>query len=256
MAGWRYKLMSSDLVTLAALGVGVLVIGLFAYAGYLGLRARAVLLDSLYKARASWVSSVAVLFVFLISSNLVIGTLAPDNWYLSLLLFLVEYAAAIVTFAWVDATIKVARRSDPLQRDTLHWRTFRKILWVVVVFSVAGGVASVVYFMTNFFSSPGGPEGALLYGPFGNFFALIALVLSRSRSKDFTLRRHMKWFSLFMIVTLVSTQSELLKVPDFRVISGVFLLAAGFFILLAARSLVPVNVKIEQVHSKAGAALP
>ncbi len=72
--------MPSDAVLYLALGVGVLVIGLFAYAGYLGLRARAVLLDRLYKARASWVSSVAVLFVFLISANLVIGTLASDNW--------------------------------------------------------------------------------------------------------------------------------------------------------------------------------
>lgn len=244
--------MPSDAVLYLALGVGVLVIGLFAYAGYLGLRARAVLLDRLYKARASWVSSVAVLFVFLISANLVIGTLASDNWYLNLLLFLVEYAAAIVTFAWVDATIRVAKRSDPLQRDTLHWRTLRKILWVVVVLSIAGGLASVVFLRTNFFSSPGGPEGALLYGPFGNFFAIIALVLSGRRSKDVALRRHMKWFSLFVIVTLVSTQSELSRLPDFRLVSAGFLVAAGIFLFMAARSLVPVNVKAQQSLGQVG----
>ncbi len=238
--------MSSDPILFLALGVGVLVIGLFSYAGYLGLRARAVLLDRLYKARASWISSVAVLFVLLISANLVIGTFASGNWYLSLLLFLVEYSAAIVTFAWVDATIRVAKRSDPLQRDTLHWRTLRKIIWVVVVLSIAGGLASVVAFETNFFSSPGGPEGALLYGPFGNVFAIIALVIARRRSKDVTLRRHMKWFSLFIIVTLLSTQSALSRLPDFRLISAGFLVAAGFFLFMAAKSLVPVNVESPQ----------
>jgi hypothetical protein len=242
--------MSADVALVAAVGVGAIVVGLFAYAAYWGLRVRAVLMGRLYRNRALWVASVAILFAFLISANFVIYLLGSTDWYLSLLQFLVEYATAILTFAWIDTTIGVARTSDPLQRDTLRWRTLRIFLWAFVIISVVGGLGSVIVERTNFFSSPGGPEGVLLYGPFGNLIGLIALFLSRRRSKDLILRRHMMWLSLFVVILSLSTQSELSRLPDARLFATLVLVLGASFLYLAARSLVPVSVKLGALGSE------
>jgi hypothetical protein len=232
--------MSSDLGTLF-LAVSAAVVVLFVFGAYWGLRVRGVLLDRLYRSRAAWVTMVAVVFALLVISNLAIGEYAPTNWYLSLLQFLLQYSGAAFVFAAVDSTIRVAIRTDPLQRDTLHWRTVRKILWTVVVVTILWGVYQVLALRVNFYTSPGGPQGVLIYGPFGNLFALIALIVARSRSKDYALRLHMKWFSLFTLVLLVASQDLLYRYEEAHLAVSSLLVLGGFFLYLAAKSLVPVT---------------
>jgi hypothetical protein len=213
---------------------------LFAYAAYWAFRVEGAMFDRLYRGRAFWVGLVALLFAILVSSNLIIGGLAPNDWPFSLLQFSVQFAGAAVTFACIDSAIRVARRSDPLNRDSLRWRTLRKLLWFVVLATISGELGGVVLGHVNFFSSPGGPQGSFLYGPFGNLLGLIALALSRSRSKDVTLRAHMKWFGFFVLLVLVITQDPVSRLPYSRIIVEASLLPSAYFLYNAARSLVSV----------------
>jgi uncharacterized BrkB/YihY/UPF0761 family membrane protein len=42
----------------------------------------------------------------------------------------------IILFVWIDATIRVARRSDPLHRNTIHWTAIRYLVLIGVAFSI------------------------------------------------------------------------------------------------------------------------
>jgi len=241
--------MPGDIEPLLTLSVGAVVVLFFGYAAYWGIRTKGVLLDGLYRSQALWVSAVAVVFAMVVVANLVIGELAPTNWYLSLLQFGLEYAGAALTFASIDTTIRVGIRSDPLARDTLRWKTLRKILWAVTILTIAGGLAQVLILRTNFYTSPGGPQGVIIYGPFGNLFALVALVLARSRSKDYILRRHMKWFSFFVLDLLVASGDPLYRYTGAHLLLSALLLFGGLFLYLASKSLVAIGGTTRSLES-------
>jgi len=112
---------------------------------------------------------------------------------------------------------------------------------VVVAISVAGGLAQVVYFRTNFYTTAGGPQGVLVYGPFGNLIALLALLVARNRSRDYALRQHMKWFALFVLVLVVASSDPLYRYTEAHVAVSLLLALGGTFLYLATKSLVPVS---------------
>jgi len=229
----------SEFVALAV--TGAVVAAIFSYGAYWGLRVRDALHGRLYRERALWTAVVGMVFSGLVVSNIVIGELAPSNFSLSVLQFFLQYSGAVLTFASVDATIRVAIATDPLGRDTLHWRFLRMLLWVVVAVSAIAGFAGVLYYQTNFYTSSGGPQGVLIYGPFGNLLALIALVVARSRSKDYTLRRHMKWFALFVAVLLVASSDPFYRYSQAHIGVSLLLVLAAFFLYMSSKSLVPVS---------------
>jgi hypothetical protein len=176
-------------------------------------------------------------------------------------------AAFVVIFGWMDATIRVARRSDPLHRNTLRWTKLRYFVFIVSFFSLVGSIFSLVYNVGFPHGPPqsGSPSiltGFPLLAPIG--FALllggIALLLSARRSKDAILQRHLKWFGIFIIFLFVTNEAEneilahellvsnssLLQIVTF----GLFIVAA-YFLYRCARSLTPVNpypleVKVEE----------
>src|SRR5579875_1924043 len=91
--------------------LGAVVVALYAYGAIWAFRIRGALMTPLYRERALWVG---VVFTTLIASNLLIRLLDPTNFYLSLFQYCIVDAAGIVTLAWIDTTIKLARRLDPL----------------------------------------------------------------------------------------------------------------------------------------------
>src|ERR1700693_6038928 len=86
--------------------LGALVVVLFGYGAVWAFRIRRALMSPLFKDRARWVGIAALTFAILVSSNLLIRFLAPDNFYFGFLLYCVVDAAGIVTLAWIDTTIK------------------------------------------------------------------------------------------------------------------------------------------------------
>jgi hypothetical protein len=236
--------MSTGLIPLPLALIGIVVIVIFAYGSYWAFQVRSALISRLYRNRALWAGSVGAFFALLILSNLLIGSLDPTNFYLSLLQFTIGYFGAAFTFAWIDTSIRVARTSDPLRRNTLHWTKLRVVLWVILILSIVGGLVTVVLLKTNYFSTPAGPQGDFLYGPYGDniIFIIPALILSHKRTGDLILRKHLKWLLIFVVVLFFT--SGLLNNPATsfpRELGGVVLIVDAYCLYRATRSLAPVS---------------
>ncbi|MFI5422304.1 MAG: hypothetical protein ACHQ1H_15180, partial [Nitrososphaerales archaeon] len=184
--------------------LGVFVGGLYLYSAVWAIRIKNALMSPLFRDRARWVGITALTFVILISANLVIRFLAPENFYLSFLLFFIVDAAGIVTLIWIDIAIKLARRSDPLNRNTFRWKQLRYFVWFFTFLTTIGSLVSVAYLHSNYFNATQGTGGAFIAGSFGwVFLGLLALYLSFRRSKDPILKDHLKWLALFLFTLLI-----------------------------------------------------
>ncbi len=238
--------MSDDYLILAStvllFALGGLVVALYSYGAVWAFRIRRALMTPLFKERATWVGIVAIFFAILVASNLLIRLFAPTNFYLSFLEYCITNAAGIVTFAWIDTTIKMARRSDPLNRNTLKWKQLRYVIWTFTFLTTIGSLVAVAIEKINFFSSStyGGAGGAFVTGAFGwVLFGFIALVLSYRRSRDPILREHLKWFGLFLFLLFI-VDSVLSKEFDaFRIAGEVLLALDAYFLYRGVKSLAP-----------------
>lgn len=220
--------------------LGGIVVALYAYGAIWAFRIQKALMSPLFKNRAQWVGVIALFFAVLVSSNLLIRFFAPANFYLSLIEYCIVDAAGIVTLVWVDTTIKLARRADPLNRNTFKWKQVRIIVWVFTFLTTVGSLASVVFLRINFFTSPGGAGGAFVAGPFGwVLLGFIALVLSYRRSKDPVLREHLKWFGLFLFLLFIVDTVLSRELAAFRIAGEVLLAIDAYFLYRGARSLAP-----------------
>jgi len=145
----------------------------------------------------------------------------------------------IVIFAWMDSTIRVARLSDPLFRDTLRWSKLRYLLGFG---TVGGAIASVISAIMSGFSQVAPFGGALFLGAF-------ALLISASRSGDITLKKHLTWTGLCTFFLWLGSQVQMplsriqflvqLNLPD--VITYVFVAAGAYSLYRSAKSLVPLG---------------
>jgi len=228
--------------TLLLFAVGVLVVGLYAYGAVWAFRIRSALMSPLFKDRARWVGIAALTFAILISSNLLIRLFAPNNFYLGFLLYCIVDAAGIVALAWIDTTIKLARRSDPLNRNTFLWKQLRYFVWFFTFLTTAGSLFSVAYYHLNYFNAPGGNGGAFIAGSFGwVFLGFLALYLSFRRSKDPNLREHLKWLGLFLFLLLLIDTVFSQDIVVFRIADLALLAIDAYFLYRAAKSLAPLS---------------
>ena len=196
--------MPSSALTLLEIFLALVNIGLFLYTGYISLAIRGALSVRLFRQRALWVAAIggyfAVFFVF-VAALAYLGTVDPD--VVRILTGVLAYAGGLAFFVWIDSTIRVARRSDPLKRDGLHWSLLRWFLGFLVIvgtyFGLIFNVSSVAFV-----------QATPLYGPVGLTLLLggIALLRSATRSNDITLRQHLKWFGVFAILAWATTIVE------------------------------------------------
>jgi hypothetical protein len=219
--------------------IGSIVVLMYARGAAWAFRFRRALTSPLYKDRALWVGIVGLFLVILVASNLLIRLLAPSNFYLSFLEYCIVDSAGIVTLAWIDTSIKMARRSDPLNRNTFRWKQLRYFVWFFTFLTTSGSLFSVVYFHVNFFS-PAGTGGEFVSGPFGwVILGFIALVLSYRRSRDPILREHLKWFGLFLFVLFVVDTVLSRDIDLFRIAGEILLGLDAYFLYRGAKSLAP-----------------
>ena len=151
---------------------------------------------------------------------------------------------APLTFAWIDSSIRVGRRTDPVRRDPLRWSRTRLVLWPLLLISLIG-----FYPLHNGIS-----ETALIS------FALVgvsvpAILTAAKWSGDPYFRRSLKWFGFALAVLVVQNVGFNTLMPGlgtgvvysptglyWSIVANLVLVPVLFYgIYMCARSLVPLN---------------
>ncbi len=193
----------------------VLFSALFTYSAYRAIVVRRALFVRLYRNQALWVGSYGVYWALIFlglgslevlydeNPSFVTGTNLP-----AYLLFAGLYIGLVLGFLWIDATMMVARRSDPLLRDTLRWTRMRLVLWGVIAVGIFVGLG---YIGPQAVTAAGGnPLLELVEFYQGNsvVFAIIgvtsfiALIMAGSRTKDIIFRKQVIALGVYVAVLL------------------------------------------------------
>jgi hypothetical protein len=240
--------MPGDISTVSII-LSVVVGAVFSYGAYWALTIRKALMSYLYRRQALWVGWVAIYFVAQSAFIAVVIFSNSLGFYVNLLAAAFIAAGSAAIFVWIDSTVLVARRSDPLQRDTLHWSKLRYFIGI----SQAIGNFFNILFNVILANSSGSSYQLLGYPPLLGYIGTIlllgaiALLLSAKRSGDMTLRRHLKWFGLGAGLLWVTGQlgspwakaggnSILLPIVTYSLFA-----AAAYFFYRSAKSLVPLG---------------
>jgi hypothetical protein len=199
--------MLSDIATVSIISASLVGV-VFAYGAYWAMTIRRVLMNYVYRKQAFWAGLVAIYFV---AQSIFIALALLYNqasFYVNLIAAGFIAAGFVVIFIWIDSTIIVARRSDPLQRNTLRWSGLR---YFIAITTTIGLFFNLVF--NVIYASPSSPSFDLLGSPplvgfIGTLLLLgaVALLLSAKRSGDLTLRRHLKWFGLGAALLFLSGQ--------------------------------------------------
>ena len=233
---------------------------IFAYSAFWALNIRKALFVQLYRNQALGIVLVALSFAAIELAQVLDFTERVLN---PVFFFPILYLAFATTFYWVDTSISSARRSDPLLRNTVRWRSLRKILWplivIPVVFISAAGVTSgreptptnqvspliIILFFFTFLP-------LFLPAISGVFF----LPIAARRSGDKALRRQLRWFGLFAVFALgvVSLAPNFGSATSTSYAQTLVLLigfsGGGYALYRSAKSLVPLNKLPQEAQSE------
>jgi len=247
--------MSDSLGIIAAVIVAQIVPGAISlYAAYWAFSVRKALGGRMYRRHAFLLGVVCV-----IVSMLGFLTYSP-NKVIDLLLALFYSGVFIFLFAFIDSTVPLARRSDPLLRSVLRWDRLRVALW-----TDTGALAVVNTISQTLYSgSTPGQVGVLLNALWFVLAAIlfgasgVALVIGARRSRDPLFRRSLKWLGLVLIVVLLTFVNDTvisfllpnLSTFDFyysyyALPSGLLSIVYTYFLYRSARSLAPISSLVE-----------
>lgn len=192
-------LMVATYFDVALLPLGILAFtAAFAYAGYWGYVVGRRLIVAAYRNQALGVSLSAFYFVLLGAVTGAIPVTAESNPTAITVNALVDFGTALVLFYWVITTVALARLSDPFERDTFHIRLTRYV-WALAL--VLPAVILLAYNPIALVYTVATPLDTLsLALALASFIALIPfgivlLFVSASRSRDRTLKSHIKWYA-------------------------------------------------------------
>jgi hypothetical protein len=196
--------MPSEIATIAAV-LTVIVGAAFSYGAYWAFTIRKALVSEIYRRQALWVGGVGLYFAAVSVFVAFIAASDITGSFLNLVAASFIVVGFIVCFDWVDSTIRVARRSDPLLRDTIHWSKLRYFIGIAGGVGLFFNIVFNVVFTSSFYSNPGSPP-VVGYIGIVLFLGSIGLLLSGRRSGDMTLRRHLRWFGAGAILLWFSGQ--------------------------------------------------
>jgi hypothetical protein len=232
--------LSVDLVSIAGLSVVSVV---FAYAAFWAFNIRTGLAVPLYRNQAAGLALVILEAGFISLFVLFF----PNNQLFIPILWIVDFGI----FYWINASMLAARRTDPLVRDTIHWRRLRFLILGVAVLGVV--TATFLLFSTNNFGAgvghynPNAPAFYLvaLFTPAFSIFipAGAGLAMAAYRSRDPSFRRHLSWFGLFALISVapeilgILTSDQEARIVIVAVIAPLY----GYCLYRSARALVPLN---------------
>lgn len=193
----------SLLVNLDTVALAVAII-VSALASYRAFTSRRVLASPLYRSRALWTGSVALVAIGFEALTMVVENTLPfdtltgaypivGSWEFYAIVVMAS-AGAVVVFAWIDRTIGVALELDFLHRDALAWKRARPVVGVALVAGAFGAQVSTIDW-----------QYLLSMSLLGGMAAYMAanLVIGGSRVRDDTMRRYMKWIGLTVLSLLL-----------------------------------------------------
>jgi len=213
---------------------------IFIYAAYWAFGIRRALVGRIYRNQALWLG---VLSIIVLLSEAV-PTPTTDNAVFIVLSNLPVIALALVLFAFVDSTVPVARRSDPLLRDTLHWGKVRVVAWLVLVLvEILGAYGEI----TSSNTSSSDVNGLLLLVVIG----APPMFIGARRSMDPHLRGSLKWFGLGLVsligLLLVAFAELAANIPSAGPLAyaelpyNLVVFLFGYALYRSTRSLAPIN---------------
>jgi len=235
-----------DLTSIAALALSVIDAGIFGFGAYWAWEFRSAFASPLYRRQALWVAAIAsyfaVYFVVVATTMMLgvgplAGTAVPR---IAASMFV--YLGVTMFFIWIDSTVKLARRSDPLRRDTLSWS---KLRWFFGLLVVIGTFFALVETPAYSFT-----QATPIFGPIGVTLLVGAAVLyvSGRRSGDPLLKAHLRWFGYFaaiLWVTSVIEGSSLARSaaasPLVDAVSYAAFWISAYFLYRSARDIAPLS---------------
>jgi hypothetical protein len=233
----------------------------YGYAVYWSLGLRRLLSAPLYRNQALGGGLIALGWAAFNASNVVVyGIASKSNNVEGPLPLALVGLALLVTFYWIDSSILAGRKSDPLYRNTLHWKELRLVLWPLIA-------GAIIIFWLVYLSDPAAlnPTSVsvtplflvllftLVGGTFGS--GLVLIPVSR-RSRDRTLRKNLEWFALFptsflvfvILGTLVGGTPEPGNVA--LIFQGLPFIVGSYCIYRSVKSLAPLNEMPQQIVAK------
>jgi hypothetical protein len=209
------------------------------YAAYWAFAIRRATVGHIYRNQALWLG---VLSVIVLTAT--IPTPTTEGAVVIVLINLPVIALALVLFSFVDATVPVARRSDPLLRDILHWGKVRVFAWGALILAEIWGAYGQV---TSNNTGSNVVFGLLLLVVIG----VPPMLIGARRSMDPILRGSLKWFGLslltllgLLLVTLAEVAANLPSAEPLNYSQIPYNLVAllfGYALYRSARSLAPIN---------------
>jgi hypothetical protein len=235
--------------------IALVPIPVIGYAAYWAINIRRALGVPLYRNQALGVflvamSSIGYIFFFAIYNDLGL----QSNLEITFEVFFSFGLPPLVAFYWIDASIRTARRSDPLLRQVFNWERRRRVFWVWVIAAFCTLVGSIVPVSHGVPPNTGPPPLPIFLFILSPMFlvAILGLVLLPRAAKfagDKRFGRHLLWFGLFIFFVLFSlinifipflytpTTPALVPVLSFAIPQVV----GGYCLYRSVRWLVPLN---------------
>jgi len=223
----------------------LLAVGLGAYAAYWSLGIGRALRVRAYSRQALIVGTFSLYGTFLFVLFYLVYFFSPDLLNSPLGTFQEALYLVLPPFmlAWIDSSIRVGRKTDPLLRDPLRWSKVRYVVWPVLLVSLIG------------FYHQGGLNGAGIFSFVILGFSIGPVLLAASWSGDRYYRRSLEWFGFAVAMLVVQNLGFNTMVPNLG--TGIVYTVSGFAwsfianlvvvpvmfygIYKCARSLVPLN---------------
>jgi hypothetical protein len=227
---------------------GLLFIGLaiiWIFAAYWAFDIRKALSTNLFRNQALGMGLVAIGWL-LVNAVYTFGGTATAYSFAALAEVVAPLTATALTLYWVDSSIFAAQRTDPLQRNTMRWREARWVLWLT--FGLLIALTIMVEYAPPLSAWQPVWLGTLWFPSFLIPVVILAAVFARSvmRSKDRTLRRHLKWFGLSLAGFLATILAAGTIITNLGGITSDATFSSGFTVFAyciyrSAKSLAPLE---------------
>ena len=182
-----------------ALSLSIIICALAVYRAF---TSRRVLAAPLYRNRALWTGTVAVIVAAFdgwgivlenTSSSVAFGIVPPPGTPQFYAFVVLTAASAAVFFAWIDSTIRVALELDFTHRDAARWKRLRPV----------AGVTFVVGFVIAQFAALSWEVlMSVVLLASASVYMAAALVIGDSRVRDVTMRRYVRLMG-FLVASLI-----------------------------------------------------
>ena len=253
---------------IANFGCALALAAVLSYAIYTAFGIRHAFSVRLYRRQALGIGLIALVLLTNFVNNFVLSYFPPNHptdiavtnlGVLGLPTFILFFA---VLFYWIDASVLVAIKSDPLQRDTLRWRGVRLVLRLLI-YGSAVLVIGTFLFAAIFVAVPSGGAsassgGAPAFLAPSEFLLLLGvpvagvvlLPISARRTKDPLLKKQLYWFGLFALFYILNSfiTGSMSNPVQVLFSNYAFNVITAFCLYRSAKSLVPLyNFSEEKV---------